>query len=417
MSGWVNKTLPQLADFINGYGFKPEDWGKEGLPIIRIEQLKNKNSICDFYAGTLPTNNVIEDGDLLFSWSASLFLKIWDGGQAALNQHLFKVVNREQVNRLFLKYLIEHNLPELLKSAHGLTMQHITRKDLNKFRVNVPISETEQAQIAVVLSQVDRVIEQTEALIAKQERIKAGLLHDLLTKGLDQTGNIRSEETHEFKDSPLGRVPAEWEVVPLDRVCHQITSGSRGWARFHAVEGAKFIRIGNLTRRHINLRWEETQYVRLPRTSEGKRTSLQSGDLLISITADLGIIGVVPEGIGEAYVNQHIALVRLDKHKVNPWFLGNFLTGSAIQKHFANINDSGAKAGLNLPTVAAIPVVLPKREKQDAIAAALGTADTLIVREQQKLVKLQKLKIGLMQDLLTERKSVAPLLDTKVNTA
>ena len=75
--------------------------------------------------------------------------------------------------------------------------------------------QTEQSKIAEILSTVDQAIDQTEALIAKQQRIKTGLMQDLLTRGIDENGNLRSEETHEFKDSPLGRIPVEWEVKTI----------------------------------------------------------------------------------------------------------------------------------------------------------------------------------------------------------
>ena len=87
---WKSMKLTDLAEYINGYAFKPEDWGEHGLPIIRIEQLKNPDSISDYYSGRLPEHVIIDNGDLIFSWSASLFLSIWEDGKAALNQHLFK---------------------------------------------------------------------------------------------------------------------------------------------------------------------------------------------------------------------------------------------------------------------------------------------------------------------------------------
>lgn len=216
VEGWEYKNLTDLANYINGRAFKPDDWGEEGLPIIRIEQLKNPDAVTDYYAGKLPAENIIEDGDLIFSWSASLFLRIWTHGKAALNQHLFKVVEKEGVDRVFLKSFIEFYLPELTKASHGSTMQHITRKELEKFTALFPVAIEEQTQIATILSTLDRAIEQTEAIIAKQQRIKIGLMQDLLTKGIDEHGVIRSEATHQFKDSPLGRIPVEWEVSLLD---------------------------------------------------------------------------------------------------------------------------------------------------------------------------------------------------------
>jgi len=140
---WKYKRLVDLADYINGFAFKPDDWGKEGLPIIRIEQLKNPDSISDYYSGILDKKNIIHDGDLIFSWSASLFLRIWQHGDAALNQHLFKVVEKDGVDRVFLKQFIEYYLPEITKGSHGSTMQHITRKELNRFGAQFPHNKTE----------------------------------------------------------------------------------------------------------------------------------------------------------------------------------------------------------------------------------------------------------------------------------
>ncbi|WP_309716555.1 restriction endonuclease subunit S [Armatimonas sp.] len=406
--------LSSLADYINGYAFKPDDFTDTGLPVIRIEQLKNRGAVCDLYNGAIPTKNYIRNGDLIFSWSASLFLQIWDRGPALLNQHLFRVIPRTGVDSTFLKYRIEASLPDLVNAAHGSTMQHITRKELDKCIVSIPIREIEQRKVAEIIATVDRATEQAESLIAKYQRVKTGLMQDLLTRGIDEHGNLRSEATHKFKDSPLGRIPVEWKSVPLSQIAIRITSGSRGWAAFYSDEGALFIRIGNLTRRHVHLRWDDVQYVKPPESSEGQRTSLEHGDLLISITADLGIIGVVPEGIGEAYINQHIALVKLDRERVNPWFVGNLLAGENAQNWISQLNESGAKAGLNLPTVASLPILLPPIQEQNLIVETFQKTERRLVSEQKQLEKLKVLKTGLMQDLLTGRIPVEPLLETGV---
>lgn len=252
--GWKTRRLTDLAHYINGYAFKPEDWGVEGLPIIRIEQLKNPDAPSDFYSGRLPKSRIIDDGDLVFSWSASLFLRLWNRGPAALNQHLFKVLEVEGVNRCFLKAFIEFYLPELTKASHGSTMQHITRKELARFAALFPVCEKEQSKIAEVLSTVDRAIEQTEALIAKQQRIKTGLMQDLLTRGIDQQGNLRSEATHKFKDSPLGRFPLSWSVVPLGElagVSSGITLG-KAYSGPHTVT-LPYLRVANVQDGYLDL--------------------------------------------------------------------------------------------------------------------------------------------------------------------
>jgi type I restriction enzyme S subunit len=410
IAGWKPKTLTELANYINGFAFKPADWGKEGLPIIRIEQLKNPEAQADYFAGKLSSSRIIENGDLIFSWSASLFLRIWQHDRAALNQHLFKVIEVDGIDRGFLKAFIEFHLPALAAASHGSTMQHITRKELGRFVAPFPESEDEQAKIAEIISAVDRAIEQTEALIAKQERIKTGLMQDLLTCGIDEHDNLRSESTHEFKDSPFGRIPVGWNPVSLESVSEFVTSGSRGWARYYSTDGAIFLRIGNLTRRHINFRLDDLVFVSPPQSSEGKRTAVETGDLLISITADLGIIGIVPSDFDEAYVNQHIALVRLMKEEVSPRFIGWFLSSQGGQTQFESFNESGAKAGLNLPTIKRLIVPKMNPTEQERIAAILDSAAESIKDYERQLVKLRYSKAGLMQDLLTGKKRVTPLL-------
>jgi len=412
MNSWKTVPLIALADYINGYAFKPEDHTDEGLPIIRIEQLKDDNAELDHYDKSVPEYNLIHNGDLIFSWSASLFLRIWDRGDAILNQHLFKVIPYPDVDKQYLKYCIEYNLPKLSNSSHGSTMKHITRKELKRFHVSLPSEKKEQTKIAEILATIDRAIAQTEALIAKHQRIKTGLMQDLLTRGIDEHGQLRDPSTHRFKSTPLGMIPEEWEVSNIGKISHRVTSGSRWWARYYSDTGAIFIRIGNLTREHVNLRLQNIQHVQPPDSSEAKRTVLETGDLLISVTADLGIIGIVPSDLGEAYINQHIALVKLDKEKINPYFIGNLLSSFQAQKYFSLLNDSGAKAGLNLKTISAFPVVFPSDKKeQDRIAEIIQKTDGIIETQKSERKKFLGLKAGLMRDLLSGRVSVKVLME------
>jgi len=211
------------------------------------------------------------------------------------------------------------------------SMKNLPKSKLLELPVSYP-APPEQTEIAEILDTLDIAIHATEAIIAKLKAVKQGLLHDLLTRGIDANGELRSpqaEAPHLYKESPLGWIPKDWEITPLDSVSTTVTSGSRDWARFYADSGALFVRIGNLTREHINFRFDSTMYVRPPRNGDGQRTRLEPGDILISITADLGIVGVVPDGMGEAYINQHIALVRASHGVVNPRFVGHYLASPA----------------------------------------------------------------------------------------
>lgn len=137
-----------------------------------------------------------------------------------------------------------------------------------------------------------------------------------------------------------------------------VTSGSRGWAQYYSDHGAKFVRIGNLTRDRIRIDLSDIQFVDLPDGAEGKRTQLQPNDVLVSITADLGSIGLVPGDIGEAYVNQHIAMIRF----LNPEqgeFMAWYLRSDYGQKDLLKNKRGGGKLGLGLDDIrdSRVPVV------------------------------------------------------------
>ena len=286
----------------------------------------------------------------------------------------------------------------------------LNKEKLKRITLSFPKFKSEQTKIAEILSTVDQAIEQTDALIAKQQRIKTGLMQDLLTRGIDKDGNLRSEDTHEFKDSPLGRIPLDWKVQSINSISNFVTSGARGWAKYYSHEGAVFLRIGNLTRDHINMRFDDTVFVQPPANAEGMRTAVLPRDVLISVTADLGIVGIIPEDFGEGYVNQHIALVRFSNSEVNQRFIGWFLQSRAGQIQIERLNEAGAKAGLNLPTIRSLLVASPPASEQRHIAQVLDTVTNTISCLQTEKTKLIRLKTALMQDLLTGDVSVTPLI-------
>ncbi|MDQ8034785.1 MAG: hypothetical protein REJ50_22490, partial [Bordetella sp.] len=146
-----------------------------------------------------------------------------------------------------------------------------------------------------------------------------------------------------YKDSGiewLGDLPLHWAVYPLKRELEFLTSGSRGWADHYADEGALFIRIGNLTRDSINLDLSDIQHVAVPRGAESERTKVQSGDLLFSITAYLGSVALVPDGIERAFVSQHVALARLKGNAIRPAWAAH-VASSRVGKTFLETRGYG----------------------------------------------------------------------------
>lgn len=418
VSGWNPKRLTELADYINGYAFKPEDWGKEGLPIIRIEQLKNPSAPTDYFSGKLPPSRIINDGDLIFSWSASLFLRIWHHGKAALNQHLFKVVERDEVDRLFLKAFIDFYLPELTAASHGSTMQHITRKELDRFGALFPESKPEQTKIAEILSTVDRAIEQTEALIAKQQRLKTGLMQDLLTRGIDEHGNLRSEQTHQFKDSPLGRIPVEWEVVSLQSMAsrqkHAFVDGPFGsnLKTIHYREsGVPIIQSGFVTDGTFSA--STYLYVDESKFRSEIRSKVVAGDIVMAkIGARCGTCAILPADHQTSIIAGNCIKITVSPDNVTEYVLA-CLQHEYSRSKFEDYISTTAQPAVNMPALKAMPVKRPTLDEQHRIVECLASSESDLHDHRRRFNKLHSLKTALMQDLLTGRKRVTELLKRK----
>lgn len=205
-----------------------------------------------------------------------------------------------------------------------------------------------------------------------------------------------------FKNSAVGVIPEDWGDQALAQLEPFITSGSRGWAKHYSDRGDLFVRITNLSRERIYLDLSDTKYVDVPPDdAEATRTALQQGDLLISITADIGMIGYVDEVIPlPAYINQHIACVRIGEGAADPKFVAYFLASDAAQERFRSITDVGAKTGINLTTVGNIRTAVPPLREQQAIAEALSDIDASIAAQSRLIAKKRDLQQGVTQSLL-----------------
>ncbi|EGR1264303.1 restriction endonuclease subunit S [Vibrio cholerae] len=213
-----------------------------------------------------------------------------------------------------------------------------------------------------------------------------------------------------YKQTDVGVIPEDWLCADIGALNPFVTSGSRGWAEFYSEYGQPFVRITNTKRHSIYLDLSDLKFVKLPETSsEGKRTSLVNGDVLISITADIGISSYVDDSLVKpAYINQHIALVRFNPDEINSKFVAYFLSSENVQKLFRSTSDQGAKAGLNLDSVRKIQIALPSKSEQTTIANALSDVDALIQEMEKLIAKKQAIKTATMQQLLTGRTRLPP---------
>jgi type I restriction enzyme S subunit len=177
---WTETTLGDVAEYVNGYPFKPEHLGEVGTPVIRIRQLLDPTEPVDRTSIDVPDKCVLRDGDIVFSWSGTLAVRIWTRGEAFLNQHLFRVLPGPKVDKALLPLLIEHAIEDLIEKSHGTTMKHITKQSLLPHEILLPPLQ-DQRRIVDLVSSIDDVVQSTERAVADAKSLRSGLLSAVLS--------------------------------------------------------------------------------------------------------------------------------------------------------------------------------------------------------------------------------------------
>ncbi|WP_257890275.1 restriction endonuclease subunit S [Streptococcus pneumoniae] len=158
--------LGQVATFINGYAFKPQDWSSEGKEIIRIQNLTKTSKGINYYSGTIDKKYIVEAGDILISWSGTLGVFQWCGRSAVLNQHIFKVVfDKIDIDKSYFKYVVEKGLQDAVKHTHGSTMKHLTKKYFD----NIMVSYTNLREQQRIASELDLL---SKLILRRQEQLE-----------------------------------------------------------------------------------------------------------------------------------------------------------------------------------------------------------------------------------------------------
>ncbi|RLC76443.1 MAG: restriction endonuclease subunit S [Chloroflexi bacterium] len=301
----------------------------------------------------------------------------------------------------FAYYLLK--TVDLKSLSAGTAVGTLNRNYIHDLPIANPVLP-EQHAIAAFL---DRKTTHIDALIAKKERHiellqekRAALISHAVTKGLDPTVPMKDSGVEW-----LGEIPAHWEMKRLKHIISLVTSGSRGWARYYSESGDVFLRMGNLNRDSIDLDLSEIQYVRPPSGTEGERTQVRSNDILISITAYVGTVGLVPNGLGKAYVNQHTALLRPQHKQVNARWLAHCISSTVVQPQFAITEIGGTKVGIGLDDLRDITLVYPPLGEQEDISMHLDSQISRIARSiakvQESITTLREYRTALISAAVT----------------
>ena len=293
-------------------------------------------------------------------------------------------------------------------NASGSTRFGLPVSVIENTRIPV-VPRPQQTRIAKILFTVDRAIEQTKALIAKQQRIKIGMMQDLLTRGIDGHGNLRTEKTHKFKDSLLGRIPEEWKIVKIDDIAEYVGSGitPRGGESVYEAQGVVFIRSQNV--QFGGLKLHDVTYVPERIHLMMQRSEVYENDVLLNITgASIGRCCRVPKINGRSNVNQHVCIIRIhDVTEAKSGFLAAVFESDIGQHQIARLNAGGNREGLNYKQVRSFLIPWPKTSYEfDKLNETLKAIMDQIHQWEFSLGKLYAIKAALTKDLLAPRRQL-----------
>ena len=352
--------LGDVATYINGYAFKPEDRGEEGLQIIRIQDLTGNSYDLGFYNGKYPKKIEINDGDVLISWSASLGVYVWNGGKALLNQHIFKVkFDKVDIDKSYFVYAVRYKLNDMGKKTHGATMKHIVKRDFDATEIPYPPLK-KQIEIAINLDKV--------LMVIKERKRELKLLDELI--------KARFVELFECGDH---------EIVKASDVCDFITKGTTPPTGeiTEEYENGKipFLKVYNLSFTGEMLFDENPQYI-LAETHNGKlaRSKVYPNDVLMNIVGPpLGKFTLVTDEFEEWNINQAIAIFRA-KERILPRFLLHALMQPKVLEPFIGQAVGIRQQNLSLEQCRNLQFPLPSLEEQKSFVEFAEQLDKLQLR-------------------------------------
>lgn len=308
---------------------------------------------------------------------------------------------------VFLLHAIEANLEFLHRRSQGSTFLAIGSKDLYSLPVPAPSLDT-QRRIAEILSTLDEAIEQTEALIAKMQQVKTGLMHDLFTRGVTLDGRLRpsrEQAPNLYKESPIGWIPKKWEVEFLGKLA-EIVSGVTLGSKIETCDeiGVPYLRVANVQDGFFDLREIKTIRVSL---AQLEKLQLRYGDVLMNEGGDFDKLGrgsVWQEEISPCIHQNHVFRVRPRNDRLRSFYLAFWSQSESGKKYFLiSSKQSTNLASINSTQLNRFPVGLPSPDEQERIEERIVAFNSQQKMLEMELDKLRQQKHGLIHDLLIGR--------------
>lgn len=322
---------------------------------------------------------------------------------------------------IFFSLLSKNILRQSINAAVGSNYPAVTDRDVRQFRLFAPPIE-QQSKIADVLASLDTQIQKTEALIAKLEKVKEGLLHDLLTRGIDERGQLRpspDQAPELYKESPLGLIPRKWGILSLGELSTSSVIGPFGSdlvASDYRSEGVPVVFVRDVVSKMFT--WKSEVYVDHQKAASLSAHDVVAGDVLLTkMGLPPCIACTYPGDFPEGVVTADIVRLRPKRSTALPEWVSNYANSEYVAAQVRGITSGVTRPKVTLSDVRSLKIAVPPLEDQDAILHRVSEASRRVNAAHASLGKLVSEKAGLMDDLLTGRVRVTPLLDQAKNQA
>ncbi len=378
----------------------PKDWGLKLVPELcenldrlrkPVTKSKREKGVVPYYGATgvqdYVSGHLFDEDLVLVAEDCGNYKNFGQtaytiSGKSWVNNHAH-ILRCKNINWVFLKEML--NYMDVSKFINTGNRQKLNKSDLEKILIPFP-ERGEQDKIASVLSCVDSAIQQTNEIIEQTKKLKSGLMQDLLIQGVGHT---------EFKQTEIGKVPKDWTVQNISEVCDKPQYGYTSKSSI-SFDGPKYLRITDIQNDAVD--WDSVPNCKIP---EEDKTDylLSTGDIVFARTgATTGksyLIVNPPEAVFASF------LIRLKARKINPEFLSHVFKSQIYWSQILKLKGDIVRGGINGTILQSILIPIPSPKEQEFITKALSSFDFKIVAEVKKRTQLEKLKRGLMQDLLT----------------
>ncbi len=436
MNKWRNFKLGELAEFRKGVNYTSSDYGDRdsGRPFITIKCFVKgggyERAGLKYIKGQFKKEDQLCEGDVIFSvtdltragdivGSPLQIPSFGEGLYAVASMDCMRIEPDESIcdkHFLYQRMMLPDIRRQMVAFSAGSTVLHLDTRQVPRISGLFPADIRVQKRISRILRSIDETIEKTEVLIEKYRQIKAGLMNDLFTRGIDADGKLRPprEEAPElYQETPIGWIPKDWEEIPLrgmsqDGVAHIKTGpfGSSLKSEHWREDGVPVITIGALGEGEFIS--EELLYISDSYAKALREYQMRSGEVVFSRVADVGR-SVVIEAEQDGWVmSSNLMRIHIDKQKANPHFLQYMLSfDSRVRKQIrCKVNSSGRDVA-NGQVLNSILFPWAPIEEQEEIVRRAFSLDKKLCAERRLMQVLLDKKSGLMEDLLTGKTQVA----------